>query len=134
VSEAVKRIAAAAAAPAPWRVANGGSIVDANGRPIAYFAGRLHFPTRLTGDAGGAEAWRAIGGKMAAAGELEAALAELIDYTADILSSPIFCAVQWGPDSGPNGPVLQRARAALGRARGDAARGDPARGDAALRG
>jgi hypothetical protein len=115
VSDAATRLRLSAAAPTPWRVADGGSIVDANGRPIAYFAGRLHFPSRLTAGADSPDGWRAIGRKMAAAGELEAALAELLDYTTEILSSPVF--VKWGPDSGPNGEVMQRARAALARAR-----------------
>ena len=114
---AATRLRLSASAPAPHRVANGGSIVDANGRPIVYFASRLYFPTRLAAGADDPGAWRAIGSKMAAAGELEAALAELIDYTTEILSSPVFCAVQWGPDSGPNGEVMQRARAALAKAR-----------------
>jgi hypothetical protein len=104
-----------APAPAPHRVANGGSIVDANGRPVVYFASRLYFPTRLAAGADDPDAWRAIGSKMAAACELEAALAELIDYTSDVLSSPVF--EKWGPDSGPNGEVMQRARAALAKAR-----------------
>jgi hypothetical protein len=118
VSAAATRLRLSAAVPTPWRVANGGSIVDANGRPIVYFAGRLHFPASLTaGTDHGADGWRAIGSKMAAAGELEAALADLLDYTTEILSGPVFSAVQWGPDSGPNGEVLQRARAALAKAR-----------------
>jgi len=57
---------------------------------------------------------------IAAAPELYEALSETLEYVHDILTGPIMRAagVQW-PEGGPNGPVIQRAVAALAKARGE---------------
>jgi hypothetical protein len=111
-------VAVLQSAPTPWQTAEGGAIVDANGKPIAILASRIYCPRAL---AAGPESWRPIADRMASAPELEAeiaeladALAELIDYTAGMLSGPLLAEAQWGgpPDCAPNGPALQNARAA----------------------
>ena len=99
------------AAPTPWRVADFGMIVDANGAPIARLAARLN-----QGD----ESWRAIAGTLArgwAAAELERALEDLINYTAEILGSPIMGGSR-GDVVGADGlEGLAEARATLAKAR-----------------
>jgi hypothetical protein len=98
-------------APLPWRVGECGRVEDAKGQPVAWIAVRLNL---------GDDSWRVIANKLAAAGEMEAALAELAQYTFDILTGPIMQAagVVW-PEGGPQSPVLNRARAALAKARED---------------
>jgi hypothetical protein len=96
-------------APTPWRAEDFGLIVDARGEPIARLTTRLN-----QGD----ESWRAIAGKLArgwAAAELERALEELIDYTAEILGSPIMVGVEGRAADRLKG--LDDARAALAKTR-----------------
>ena len=90
--------------PPPWRVDDDGMLIDANGRPIAVLASRLN-------DSG--ETWRAIGNRLAAAPDLETALSDLVDYVHEVLSSPMM------QEAGvtPKGPALERAQAALAKAR-----------------
>jgi len=93
-----------ATVPPPWRVDDDGMLIDANGRPIAVLASRLN-------DSG--ETWRAIGNRLAAAPDLETALSDLVDYVREVLSSPMM------QEAGvtPKGPALERALAALAKAR-----------------
>jgi hypothetical protein len=106
-------------APTPWRVANGGMIVDANGREIVWIAARLNNPSGLDADPNGADpnGWRKIAAKMAAAPELEAAVEALLQDLLSMYASPFMAGVAWGPESGPNNEVVVAARAALAKAR-----------------
>jgi len=97
-------VAAEQRVPTPWRVDDNGVLIDARGRPIAHLAGRLNDP-------GGT--WRTIGNTLAAAPDLETALADLVDYVREVLSSPLM------QEAGvtPKGPALERASAALAKVR-----------------
>jgi hypothetical protein len=97
-------------APRPWQVVNGGLIVDANGREVAWIAPRLYRPSALDADGDG---WRGVAAQLAAAPDMKEALAELFDYTVEILTRHLMADVKWGPDSGPNNAVMQAARRAL---------------------
>jgi hypothetical protein len=111
-------VSGAAAAPPPWRVTDNGGIVDANGRTLAYLAGWLYFPRELDAGAAAAgptsdcdESWRPIADKMAAAPEMEVALAELLQHHEEALRCLGASAAML------QSPVLQNARAALAKAR-----------------
>lgn len=98
-------------APSPWQVGDAGVILDANGRPIAYLANRLHCPSGLDQDA---ESWRPLANKLAAAPELETKFAELLDWCEEALT-------RLGAATMLQAPVLEAARAALAKARAPAA-------------
>jgi hypothetical protein len=90
--------------PTPWQVGDDGLIIDANGEPVAYLSARLN---------DGDEAWHVIARKLAAAPDLETALGDLVEFVREVLSSPLM------QEAGvtPKGPALERACAALARAR-----------------
>ena len=101
-------IFATATVRTPWRVDDDGLIIDADGQPIAYLAARLN-----DGSLDGGETWRVIGRKLAAAPDLETALADLVDDMREVLSLPLM------QEAGvtPKGPALERALAVLAQAR-----------------
>jgi hypothetical protein len=100
----VSAICATATVRPPLQLDDDGLIIDADGQPVAYLAARLN---------DGGDTGRVIGRKLAAALDLETALADLVDDMREVLSLPLM------QEAGitPRGPALERALAVLAQAR-----------------